>query len=103
MLIVTIEALPGQPFELLGLVRGSTVQCKNLGRDFMAGLRNLVGGEMEEYTGLMNEAREIATQRMVEQAEALHADAIIGVRYGSSEIAQGAAEVMVYGTAVKFR
>jgi len=103
MLTVTIEHLPDQPFTVLGMVRGSTVQCKNFGRDFMSGLKNLVGGEMEGYTELMNEARDIATQRMEEQAARLGADAIIGVRYNSSEIAQGAAEVMAYGTAIKFR
>lgn len=103
MLIVTIENLPDHPFTVLGLVRGSTVQCKNFGKDFMAGLRNLVGGEMQAYTELMEEARTVATQRMVDQAERLGADAIIGARYSSSEIAQGAAEVMAYGTAVKFR
>lgn len=103
MLIVTIETLPEQPITVLGMVRGSTVQCKNFGKDFMAGLRNLVGGEMQAYTELMEEARTVATQRMVDQAERLGADAIIGARYSSSEIAQGAAEVMAYGTAVKFR
>ncbi|MDO4271225.1 MAG: YbjQ family protein [Eubacteriales bacterium] len=102
MLLTTTEALPGASYTILGLVRGSTVQCKNFGRDFMAGLKNLVGGEMESYTELMNESRDIATQRMTEQAERLGADAIVCVRYLSSEIAPGAAEVMAYGTAVKF-
>lgn len=102
MLLTTTENLPGVSFKILGLVRGSTVQCKNFGHDFMSGLKNLVGGEMESYTELMNESRDIATKRMTEQAERLYADAIVGVRYLSSEIAPGAAEVMAYGTAVKF-
>ncbi len=102
MLLTTIETLPDQKFTALGLVRGSTVQCKNLGHDFMAGLKNLVGGEMSDYTELMEESRNIATERMVREAERLSADAIIGVRYSSSAIAAGAAEIMAYGTAVKF-
>ena len=102
MLLTTIETLPEQKFTVLGLVRGNTVQCKNFGRDFMAGLKNLVGGEMSEYTQLMDDARNIATERMVREAERLSADAIIGVRYSSSEITTGAAEIMAYGTAVKF-
>lgn len=103
MLLTTIEQLPDIPYVVLGLVRGSTVQCKNFGHDFMAGLKNFVGGEMDEYTALMNEARDIATARMTAQAEELGADAIVGVRYLSSEITAGAAEVLAYGTAVKFR
>lgn len=102
MLLTTIETLPEQKFTVLGMVRGSTVQCKNFGRDFMASLKNLVGGEMNEYTELMEEARKIATDRMIQQAQQLSADAIIGMRYNSSEIAQGAAEILAYGTAVKF-
>lgn len=102
MLLTTIETLPNQKFQVLGLVRGSTVQCKNFGHDFMAGLKNLVGGEMSEYTELMDETRRIATERMIQEAERLAADAIIGVRYSSSEITQGAAEILAYGTAVQF-
>ena len=102
MLLTTIETLPNQKFTILGLVRGSTVQCKNFGHDFMAGLKNLVGGEMSEYTELMDETRRIATDRMVQDAERLGADAVIGMRYSSSEITQGAAEILAYGTAVKF-
>lgn len=102
MLLTTIETLPDQKFTVLGLVRGSTVQCKNFGRDFMAGLKNFVGGEMSEYTELMEESRTIATNRMIQEAEQLAADAIIGMRYSSSEITAGAAEIMAYGTAVKF-
>lgn len=102
MLLTTIETLPEQKFTVLDLVRGSTVQCKNFGHDFIAGLKNLVGGEMSEYTELMDEARRIATDRMIQEAEHLSADAIIGLRYSSSEITQGAAEILAYGTAVKF-
>lgn len=102
MLLTTIETLPEQKFTILGLVRGSTVQCKNFGHDFMAGLKNLVGGEMSEYTELMDETRRIATDRMIQEAEQLSADAILGVRYSSSEITPGAAEILAYGTAVKF-
>lgn len=102
MKLFSIDHIPGQNLTALGIVTGSTVQCKHFGRDLLSGLQNLVGGEMESYTQLMNEAREIATTRMCEQAERMSADAIIGVRYCSSEITQGAAEIMVYGTAVRF-
>ena len=102
MLLTTIETLPNQKFTVLGMVRGSTVQCKNFGRDFMAGLKNLVGGEMYEYTELMDETSRIATDRMIQDAERLGADAVIGMRYSSAEITQGAAEILAYGTAVKF-
>lgn len=102
MRLVTTEYIMGQQFETLCMVKGSVVQCKNLGKDFMAGFRNMVGGEMKGYTEMMDEAREIATQRMVAEAGQLGADAIVGVRYASSAITQGAAEVIAYGTAVKF-
>ncbi len=103
MLLVTTDQIPGRELEILGLVRGCTVQSKNFGRDFMSGLKNLVGGEITSYTEMMNEARAIATKRMVSDAEALGADAIVCLRYASSAIMQGAAEVICYGTAVKFR
>lgn len=102
MLLTTTDSLPGVSYSLLGLVRGSTVQCKNFGRDFMSGLQNLVGGEMDAYTDLMNQSREIACERMTEQAAKLGADAVIAMRFCTSSITQGAAEVMAYGTAVKF-
>lgn len=102
MLLTTIEQIPGTRFSVLGLVRGSTVQCKNFGHDFLSGLQNLVGGEMDSYTELMEESRDIATQRMIDDAERLRADAIIGIRYSTSAITAGAAEVMVYGTAIKY-
>lgn len=103
MLLLNIEYVPGKEIEALGVVKGSVVQSKNLGRDFMAGMKTLVGGELEGYTELLNEARQIATKRMVDEAEALNADAIINIRYGSSSMMQGAAEVVAYGTAVKFK
>ena len=103
MLLLNIEYVPGKEIEALGVVKVSVVQSKNLGRDFMAGMKTLVGGELEGYTELLNEARQIATKRMVDEAEALNADAIINIRYGSSSMMQGAAEVVAYGTAVKFK
>ena len=101
MKLVSIESYPGKEIEVLGLVKGTIVQTKNIGRDFMAGMKTLVGGEIVGYTEMLNEARQIATKRMVDEAETLGADAIIGVRYGSSQVMQGAAEVVAYGTAVK--
>lgn len=101
MKLFTIETVPGKTMEALGLVRGATVQSKNLGKDFMAGMKTLVGGELTGYTEMLVEARQIATKRMVDEAEAMGADAIVGIRYGSSAIMQGAAEVIAYGTAVK--
>ncbi len=103
MLLATIDSIPGKNFEALGLVKGTIVQSKNFGRDFMASLKTLVGGEIAGYTEMLNEARQLATKRMVDEAEALGADAIIGIRYGSSAVMQGAAEIVAFGTAVKFR
>ena len=88
--------------EYLGMVKGSTIQCKNIGRDIGASFKNLVGGEMKAYTEMMNEARDLAIQRMVEEAEGLGADAVVNIRFATSAIIQGAAEVIAYGTAVKF-
>ena len=102
MKLYTIDYIPGKEFEALGLVKGTIVQTKNVGRDFMAGMKTLVGGEIVGYTEMLNEARQIATKRMVDEAEELGADAIVGVRYGSSQVMQGAAEVVAYGTAVRF-
>ena len=101
MKLLTIDTIPGKKIEALGLVRGTTVQSKNLGKDFMAGMKTLVGGELTGYTEMLIEARQIATKRMVDEAEAMGADAVVGVMYGSSAIMQGAAEVIAYGTAVK--
>ena len=102
MLIVTIEHLPGKHFEPLGFVKGSVVHSKNLGKDIMSQFKGLVGGEMVGYTEMLNEARQIAVGRMVEDAEAKGADAVVGLRFTSSTITTGAAEVMAYGTAVRF-
>ena len=103
MKILTIETIPGQEYEALDTVKGTVVYSKNLGRDFMAGMKTLVGGEITGYTEMLNEARGIATKRMADAAEALGADAVVGLRYASSSVMQGAAEVVAYGTAVKFR
>ena len=102
MQLLSIDNYPGKEFEALGLVKGTIVQTKNVGRDFMAGMKTLVGGEIVGYTEMLNEARQIATKRMVDEAEALGADAIIGIKFGSSMVMQGAAEVLAYGTAIKF-
>lgn len=88
--------------QTISLVRGSTVHSKNIGRDILSGLKTIVGGEISDYTNMMNEARAIATKRMVDEAESLGADAVVNVRYASSAIMQGAAEIIAYGTAVKF-
>ena len=102
MILVNTDYISGKTLGMLGMVKGSTIQCKNIGRDIGSGFKNLVGGEMKAYTEMMNQARDIATHRMIEEAEALGADAIVNVRYATSAIMQGAAEVMAYGTAVKF-
>ena len=102
MKLVSIETIPGQDVEVIGVVKGTIVQSKNFGKDFMAGMKTLVGGEISSYTEMLVEARQIATKRMVDEAEQLGADAIVGVRYASSSVMQGAAEVLAYGTAVKF-
>ena len=103
MKLVSIDCIPGKEYEALGIVKGTIVQSKNIGRDFMAGMKGIVGGEIAGYTEMLNEARQIATKRMVDEAEALGADAIVGVKYGSSAVMQGAAEVIAYGTAVRFK
>ena len=103
MKLLSINHIPGAEYEALGIVKGAVVQTKNFGKDFMAGMKTLVGGEIKGYTEMLNEARAIATKRMVDEAEALGADAVIGVTYGSSAVMQGAAEVIAYGTAVKFK
>ena len=103
MLLITLNYVPGKEFEALGIVKGTTVQTKNFGKDFMSSMKTLVGGELSAYTEMLNEARQIATKRMVDEAEALGADAVINIRYGSASMMQGAAEVVVYGTAVKYK
>ena len=102
MKLITIETIPGQHYEVLNVVKGTVVYSKNFGRDFMAGMKTLVGGEIVGYTEMLNEARQIATKRMVDEGEALGADAVVRLRYASSSVMQGAAEVVAYGTAVKF-
>ncbi len=102
MKLVNIDYIPGYEItESLGLVKGAIVQSKNIGRDFMAGMKTIVGGEIVGYTEMLTTARQIATKRMVDDAESLGADAIINIRYGSSSVMSGAAEVIAYGTAVK--
>ena len=103
MIVVSTDYIEGKTLEMLGLVNGSTIQSKNIGKDFGAGLKSIVGGELTGYTEMMEEARSIAEKRMVENAEKMGADAVVNVRYTTSAIMQGASEVMVYGTAVKFR
>ncbi len=103
MKLVSIENIPGKEYEALGIVKGAVVYSKNFGRDFMAGLKTLIGGEIAGYTEMLNEARQIATKRMVDEAEGLGADAVVGIRYGSATVMQGAAEIVAYGTAVKFK
>ena len=92
----------GKKLETIGLVKCSTIQSKNFEKDIGQGFKSLVGGELKSYTKIMNEARDLATERMVEEAEELGADAVINVRYSPSAVMQGAAEIIVYGTAVKF-
>ena len=103
MMLVNIDYIPGKELEVLGLVKGTVVQSKNFGKDFMAGMKTLVGGEITGYTEMLNEARQIAMKRMVDEAEGLGADAVVNIRYGSSAVMQGAAEVIAYGTAVRFK
>ncbi len=102
MLIVTSDSITGKNFEMLGIVKGSTIQTVNALKDIGSGLKTLVGGELGNYNEMMAKARDLATSRMVEDAEKMGADAIVCVRYSSSAIMQSAAEVMAYGTAVKF-
>jgi len=103
MKLINIDHIPGQDLEIIGMVKGSVVQSKNVGRDIMSGFKTLVGGEIKAYTEMMDEARGIATKRMVDQANTMGADAIICIRYTSSAVMQGAAEILAYGTAVKFK
>ncbi|MCB0581464.1 MAG: YbjQ family protein [Phaeodactylibacter sp.] len=104
MLITTTDFIPGQEIvEVLDVVRGSTVRARNLGRDIFAGLKNLVGGEISEYTQLMADAREQAIDRMIADAEEIEADAIINVRFATAAVMQGASEILAYGTAVKLK
>jgi uncharacterized protein YbjQ (UPF0145 family) len=102
MILSNTETIPGKTVvEIYGVVSGSTVRAKHLGRDFMAGLKNLVGGELKGYTELLQEARQEAIDRMIQQAESIGANAVLNIRFSTSSIAQGAAELFAYGTAVK--
>lgn len=104
MIFVTTETIQGKEIlESLGTVRGSTVRARNIGRDFFAGLKNIVGGEISEYTELLADAREQAIKRMIDDAQKLGADGIVNVRFTTSQVMQGAAEMLAYGTAVKFK
>ena len=103
MKIVTVETLQGVNYEELGVVTGSTIQSKNMFADFGQGLKSIVGGELKSYTGMMDKARDMATQRMIDQAVKMEADAIIGVRYTTNSIMAQAAEVLVFGTAVRYK
>ena len=103
MLLVTTETISGKDFETLGLVSGSMVQSKNAFKDIGAGFKSIVGGELVSYTKMMQEARDIASQRMVDQAKQMGADAVVNVRFASSAVMQGAAEIMASGTAVQFK
>jgi len=103
MILTNTEQIPGRDYEILHYVKGSVIQAKNIGRDILSALKSLVGGELTNDSAMLNEARAIATKRMVKEAEELGADAIVNLRFTSSTIRQGAAEILVYGTAVKFR
>lgn len=103
MLLVNTDYISGKELETLGVVKGNIVQTKNFGKDFMAGIKTLVGGEITQYTEMLNQARQIAVKRMVDEAQELGADAIVNVRYASASVMQGAAEVIAYGTAVKYK
>lgn len=102
MFLITTETIKGREIvEVLGLVRGNTIRARHMGRDIMAGLRNIVGGEIKEYTRMLSQARNQAVERMVKEAEELGADAVIGMRFTTSQTMSGAAEILAYGTAVK--
>ncbi len=103
MILVNTDFISGKEIETLGIVKGSTIQSKHMGKDIMSGLKTMIGGELTAYNDMMNEARALATKRMVGEAEGLKADGVVNIRYASSAIMQGAAEVIVYGTAVKFQ
>ena len=103
MILVNTDYITGREIDTIGLVKGSTIQSKHLGKDILSGLKTLVGGELTAYVEMINEARAIATKRMVEEAEKLGADGVINIRYSTSNVMQGAAEILIYGTAVKFK
>ncbi len=102
MILSTVEYLPGKNYEILGVVKGCIVNTKHIGKDIGASLKTIVGRELRGYTEMLEEARQAADSRMVQVALNMGADAIIGIRYGTSSLMQGAAEIMVYGTAIRF-
>jgi uncharacterized protein YbjQ (UPF0145 family) len=102
MILVNTDYISGKNIETISIVKGSTIQSKHVGKDIMSSFKTIVGGELGSYNEMMNQARALATKRMVKEAEELNADGIVNIRYASSAIMQGAAEVIVYGTAVKF-
>jgi len=103
MILVNTDHINGKELETISIVKGSTIRSRHMGADIMAGLKTIVGGELKGYAQMIDEARAIATQRMVKEAEQLNADAVVNIRYATSNVAQGAAEVLVYGTAVSFK
>jgi len=103
MILVNTDHITGKELEMLGIVKGSTISSKNIGRDITQMFKSVVGGELKSYNEMMNSARALATKRMVAEAENLGADAVVNIRYASATVMQGAAEVMAYGTAVKFK
>jgi uncharacterized protein YbjQ (UPF0145 family) len=103
MFLVNTDYITGKELETLGLVQGSTIQSRHLGKDLLQVLKSLIGGELSAYNEMMNEARALATKRMAEDAQKLGADAVVNIRYASSAVMQSAAEVIAYGTAVKFK
>lgn len=103
MLILTVNYVPGKEIEALGLVKGNVVQSKNIGKDIMAGFKTIAGGEIKSYTEMLDEARQVAISRMTAEAQGLGADAIISMRFASSSVMYGTAEIIAYGTAVRFK
>lgn len=103
MIVVNTDFITGKEIETVGLVKGSTIQTKNFGKDMGAGLKSIIGGELKGYTSMMNEARDIAMDRMIDDAKNMGADGIVNVRFSTSSIMNGAAEVMAYGTAARFK
>ncbi len=104
IIVVNTDFVPGKEIaEVLGLVKGNVIQAKHLGKDIVAGFRHIVGGEIKEYTEMMSEAREIALKRMIDKAEEMGADAIVNLRFMTSMVMSGAAEILAYGTAVKLK
>ena len=102
MIVTTADVIPGQAVQVLDLVRGNIVTSKNIGRDLMAGMKSIVGGEIVSYTQMTDEARQVAEDRMVTAAQSLGADAVVAMRFASDSIAEGTIEILAYGTAVKF-